>query len=218
MISLLCPTRNRPNNVLRLVETARLTAFGDIEFVFYVDDDDDTFPLDNVSVVRGPRIVLSEMWNRCYERASGDVLMHCGDDLIFHTVGWDAEVRAAVESVPDRIVLVHGDDGAPWSASLATHSFITRRWVETVGHFVPPLFSAEYNDTWLTEVADMIDRRIYLPHVRIEHMHYSFGKSGFDRTYAELQERRRRDNVDQLYLDTINERQRWAAQLREVME
>ena len=221
MISLLCPTRKRPDNVKRLVESVFATAKrpNDVELVFYVDDDDDTFPLDGkVKVVRGPRIVLSQMWNRCYDVARGDVLMHCGDDIVFRTPMWDVEVWRQVVSVPDRIVLVHANDGSPWSARLATHSFLTRRWVETVGQFVPPIFSAEYNDTWLTEVADMVGRRRYLPHVLIEHMHWAFSKAPMDGTYAELQRRRRRDRVDELYQETINERLQWAAKLREVME
>lgn len=220
MISLLCPTRHRPDNVKRLVESVFATAGrpNDVELVFYVDDDDDTFPLTgSVKVVRGPQIVLSQMWNECYGLAAGDVLMHCGDDIVFRTPGWDLEVLRAIEAVPDRIVLVHCDDGSPWSSRLATHSFLTRTWVETVGHFVPPIFSAEYNDTWLTEVADLVGRRRYLAHVVIEHMHWSFGKAEIDGTYAELQRRRRRDGVDRLYAETVNERLQWAARLREVM-
>ena len=49
----------------------------------------------------------------------------------------------------------------PRRKNFLTHGFLHRNWVETVGYFVPPYFSSDFNDTWLNEVADMIGRKIY---------------------------------------------------------
>jgi hypothetical protein len=195
----------------RLVRSARETAANptEIEFIFYVDDDDSESAVEadhlNATAVRGPRIVLSEMWNRCWNEARYDVAMHCGDDIIFRSRDWDLHVLYAFERHPDKIVLVHGRDGYQ-DAGLATHGFMHRRWVETLGYFVPPYFSSDYNDTWLTEIADAVGRRVYLPEVFTEHMHPVVGKGTWDQTHQERLVRHQRDNVEQLYRELLPRR------------
>ena len=122
-VSLLCPTRERPHGMQRLwasvAETA--AALESVELIYYVDDDDqislDRFEQmqaqhpDNLTLVKGPRIVLSEMWNRCYDACKGTIIGCCGDDLAFRTQNWDAMVRAEFAKIKDRILMVYGRDG-----------------------------------------------------------------------------------------------------------
>ena len=65
--------------------------------------------------------------------------MHCGDDLTFDTPGWDGVVREAFEQTPDKILFAYGNDLGPHGETFGTHGFVHRRWVETLGYFVPPL-------------------------------------------------------------------------------
>lgn len=197
--------------------TARETAEGPLELVTRLDDDDlaDYPDLGDVRIV-GPRGLLSAYWNECYAASSGEIVMHAGDDIRFRTVAWDTLVQAAFESVADRILFVHGDDGFQHER-LGTHGFLHRRWVETLGYFVPPYFSSDYNDTWLTEVADSIGRRVYLPDVVTEHLHPNAGKGEWDQTHRERLERHGRDNVDSLYASLANARAEDAAKLTAVM-
>lgn len=218
MISILCPTRKRPQNVLRLVDSALGTASerDALEFVFYVDEDDQTFPFGlthgSVKIVMGPRILLSEMWNVCEKSSSGEVLMLCGDDIIFRTPAWDEQILAAFPS--DGIGLVYGDDGIQ-HAGMATHGFLHRNWVDTVGYFVPPYFSSDFNDLWLTEVARAIGRLIYLPDVYTEHMHFCNGKGELDITHQERLVRHQQDNVDALYASLADQRIKDAEKLQD---
>lgn len=225
-ISLLCPTRNRPSNLVRLVKSVLENASdpSNIEFVFYVDNDavETSMPPElegnkNIKWIIGSRVVLSEMWNMCYIDATGDILMHCGDDLVFQSKDWDLKVISAFEAYPDRIVFVHGQDGY-WGERFGTHGFIHRRWVETVGYFVPPYFSSDWNDTWLNDVANALGRRTYLPDVFTEHMHYVFGKAERDETHADREARGQRDGVDKLYEDKKPQRIEDIAELRAVIE
>ena len=150
MISLLCPTRKRPAQLLRMWHSARNTADGPIELVVYIDDDDTSYQnLDPViKVVRGPRIVLSKMWNECYDQSIGDILVHCGDDIVFQTSGWDTTVRSAIEQFPDRIAFVYGNDGSGvHDGHFGTHGFIHRNWVETIRYFAPPFFVSDWDGT-----------------------------------------------------------------------
>lgn len=220
--SLLVPTRQRPAGIERFFDSA----FGlaerpdDLELVVYVDDDDDSY--DNVewptntTIVKGPRITLSEMWNRCYAASTGDICGHMGDDIVFRTVGWDRLVRLAFADYTDHIVFVHGRDGIQ-DARLGTHGFLHRRWADTLGYFVPPYFSSDYNDTWLTQVADAIGRRVYLHDLYTEHMHFLAGKAEVDQNTRDRLERHNADDVAGLYQRLAPERAADAAKLLAVM-
>jgi hypothetical protein len=222
-ISVLVPTRGRPANVRRLVESAYSTSDLPPQFVFYVDEDDPqrdetvhAAVTAGAMITIGPRIVLSEMWNRCAEVASHDVMMHCGDDIVFRTSSWDSAILEVFDRFPDKLVLVHGDDGYQ-RGNIATHGFYHRNWVDTLGYFVPPYFSSDYNDLWLTEVADAIGRRVYLPNVYTEHMHPSAGKGELDQTHIERLARHNRDDVAGLYASLAQRRVEDAAKLRNAM-
>lgn len=211
-LSILCPTRGRPANVERMVASALDTAHDPdrVEIVLYVDQDDPAAvpQLPNTRIVTGPRIVLSQCWNACYEQATGEILMHAGDDIVFRSDGWDEKVRDAFEQVPDRIVFVHGDDGSPHGGGFGTHGFLHRAWPTTVGYFVPPHFVSDYADTWLNDVANALDRRIYLPDVQTEHLHPAWGKGDWDQTHRERLARHAAEDVEGLYLSLTSERAR----------
>lgn len=221
-ISVLCPTRNRPDSVRRMAASALGNAEGAIELVFYADDDapgsvpGDVAAAPEVTVVTGPRIVLSDMWNKCLAVARADIFMESGDDAVFRTPGWDEAVGDAFGEYPDRIALVYGDD-LIWGEKLSTHSFVHRNWTDALGYIAPPWFAADCCDTWLYDIAGMIGRRRFLPGVITEHCHPSAGKGQWDQTHLERLERGRRDNVTALYRSLAARREQDAGKLRAVM-
>lgn len=202
-ISILCPTRGRPQQVDAMLKSIEETATVLPEVIFYVDDDDDGLPQEGrwpgVKVLRGPRILMTEMWNRCAEVATGEILALGNDDFRYRTKGWDDQVRRAFAAFPDRIALVHGDDGY-WGSKFGTHCFLHRAAVDTVGYFQAPYFSSDYGDTWTNDVYNALNRRIFLPFV-IEHLHPVAGKGEWDKTHKERLERHKKDNVEKLYKD-----------------
>jgi len=189
----------------------------DLELIVYRDFDDPSpwMIADKMTIICGDRIVLSRMWNECWKKARGDIFMHCADDIVFQTPAWDDRVREAFDAVPDRIAFVHGDDGY-WGDRFGTHGFLSREWTDIIGHFVPPYFSSDYNDTWLNEVANMIDRRVFIPIVT-EHMHPAFGKGPMDVTHRERLQRHLIDDCDARYVALDGERAEWANRLRAVI-
>lgn len=210
--SLLCPSRHRPTQARELLESIRASAAGDIELILRLDEDDPTLNqyYDQVSgsdvrFVVGPRVVLSQCWNDAADEARADLLMQLGDDIRFRSVDWDDLIAAEFDKYDDRILLVHGRDGIQ-DDKVATHGVIHRRWVETLGYFVPPIFASDYNDMWLTEVADAIGRRRYLPDVYTEHLHPVAGKGEWDITHQERMERHRAENCDALWANTADRR------------
>lgn len=229
MISILIPTRGRPRQFSEVVysvcETVRGTAGWEI--IARLDDDDplaeeySMFTDITVRHIIGPRIVLSNMWNKCAAVARGDIFCQGNDDIIFRTPGWDQVVEQEFANYPDRIVMVHGNDGSQGYGSgtgqFAPHPFVHRRWYETLGYFTPPYFSSDFGDTWINELANGIGRRRYHPFT-IEHMHFIFGKAETDKTTSERLERHSRDMVDVLYRDLAPLRQADIDKLRAVMQ
>ena len=192
-ISILVPTRKRPENVLRLVKSATENASnqGTLEFVFYVDQDDETFPkLDTktrIKVIRGPRIWLSIIQNVLYANSTGDLLMYAADDILFESKNWDLVVKKEFQSYDDRILLVFGNDLGTHGSSIAIHGFLHRNWIQTIGAFAAP-FRLSLTDLWHTENARILGRLVYLPDLIIRHVHYRQGdqEADFDQTYKDV--------------------------------
>lgn len=204
-ISILVPTRGRREMFVRMYTSAMTLANhpGNVEVVYYVDDDDNSYDglnLYNTTRVSGQRIVLSEMWNATADAATGDIFMHCGDDIIFRTEGWDDIVRDTFNQHPDKILFAFGDDGSSESNKndFGTHGFIHRNWVETVGYFVPPYFVSDYNDTFLNEIGRKVGRHLSIP-IFTEHMHYSLGKMDIDQNTRDRLDRHASEHPEDAY-------------------
>jgi len=219
VISVLVPTRGRPHNMRRMVDSGRVTCGDRVEYVFYIDDDDTpsrdmAITLHNeggdVFWTHGPRgtLNLSQLWNECYAIAdeSSMIMQHSCDETVYRTDHWDIRVREAFDLWPDKIGLVYGRDGIH-DQNLATHGFITRAWVDAVGYFVPPYFSSDYNDLWLHQVAQGVGRLHFLPDVFTEHLHPAVGKGPLDQTHQDRLARHSQDNVDQLWNQLFPKRQ-----------
>jgi len=205
-ISLLVPTRGRPDNIVRLLNSLHETSHVMPEIVFRIDDDDEASKsaLDQlrasgepVEYVCGPRGTMTTYWNEASTIARGDVMMFAADDLVFRTKGWDSLVRKTFDEHPDKLIFAHGDDGY-WGAKFGTHGFLHRKWVDAIGYVLPPYFSSDFGDTWINDVANALERRVVLPIVT-EHMHFLFGKAQKDQTYSERLARGDRDGVQELY-------------------
>lgn len=229
-ISLLLPTRQRPDQLDRLCNSALKTADNpeDLELVVYVDDDDDSYNhlmlKSPIVFLRGPRlhddkVNLSIKWNKCWENATGDIFMHCGDDIIFRTEGWDTAVREAIDARPGKICFAWCNDISEESSrhEFGTHGFVHRNWTDVVGRFVPPYFVSDYNDTWFNDVSRKLNVQTYIHHHVTEHMHYSLGKSKVDKNTEERLERHEREHPEGLYnrADIVAEREAEVEKLRE---
>lgn len=202
-ISLLTPSRQRVGALRDMLLSAWSCAssHAELEACVYVDLDDpdvgaymemtDALPF-AMHLTVGPPRAMSDLWNAALERATGEVLMLAADDLRFRSDGWDLDVLDEFERWPDRLVLVWGPDGNE-NGQKATHPFLHRRWVELFGRFTPPMFTADYCDLWLYEVAHGAGRDVFLPGLFVEHMHVSLGKSPDDETERRKVERQHQE-------------------------
>lgn len=195
--------------------------------VWAVDDDD---PASGLAVVEldptihrlltGPREIPTKRWNQAWLAASGDIFGMCGDDLVFHAQGWDRMVEEAFAQYPDRIALVYGPDGFRNQAH-ASHPFLSREWCDALGTATVEYFSADWNDTWMNDLADKVVRKHYVPDLWVQHLHPDDPSLGVvvDDTYRENRERCVRDRNAERYASAEMEALRVAdaAKLRAVM-
>jgi glycosyltransferase involved in cell wall biosynthesis len=199
LISILVPTRNRPKNVLRLIESAISTAkmSDKIEFIFYIDEDDQSMDMNlessKVKFVRGPRIWVSLALNILYSHCNGEIIMYGADDIVFKSKYWDQKVRNTFNKYDDKICLVYANDGIDQSQEIARHGFIHRRWFAVCGSAFPSLRGFP-TDLWCTDIAKLLNRLIYLKDVTIEHVHFRQGKKAM---------------LDQTYIDAIKSAKSW---------
>lgn len=203
MIDLLIPTRGRPDRIKKLLNSIEQTVDNkeNVSVYLYCDNDDSEDALNyvrkcscdfyiNIKHVIGPRIVLSQCWNELWKISSGDIIMHCADDIYFTSNDWDIKVAEHFKHDfnGDMIMLLYGPDGIQ-NECLATHSFTSRKASNILGYFVPPYFACDYNDTWLNEIYDKINRKVYDSSICIEHEHFTKYSDKYDETYAYLRNR-----------------------------
>lgn len=221
-VTLLCPSR-RPVGLVELYTTAAQGAKGPWRMYAYVDDDEprreefeSIVGLPFLQIVYGRRRPLSDYWNALASIAVGDIFGMMGDDIRIRTRGWDDLVRQEFAKVPDRIAFVWGRDGLH-DERIGTHGFLHRRWTDAVG-FTGKHFSCDWADNWPFDIANMLKRRRFVKALYTEHMHPAANKGSWDDpVHIERVARGTRDNVGQLYLDTLPEREAHAAILRAML-
>jgi hypothetical protein len=226
MISILLPTRNRPNNLIRLKNNILETAsnINDIELCIYIDDDDvesipaleDIAGSINTNAVQGNRILGSQMYNELFKISNGDIIMFAADDILFKTPNWDLFVKTKFElATDDKILFIFGNDGFQ-NGRIGTHGFIHRHWIEILGYVLPPKLASAYTDEWITELSRRVNRDLYCPDLIIEHLHPAIGKAKSDETYTKRIEVA--GNIQQYYDSLINDRVADALKLQKFID
>jgi len=192
-----------------------------IEFLFYVDEDDKSFPSGivnrKIKLINGPRIWISLALSVLYTRSRGEIIMYCGDDVVFKTKGWDVTIRNEFDKVPDKICLVHTNDGVIQSKDIARHGFLHKKWFKTLGSPFPALRGIP-NDLWCSEIATILGRVRYIDEIVIEHIHYRQGaKAKFDSTYKDAYNLARSLKIKKTYKNLSYDRRYERILLTEVM-
>jgi len=200
-ISILTPTRNRPNNCERFIKSIYNTSANrnNVELLFYVDDDDPALnsylSLDKhcqteypdfyrIQFIKGEPKSVSISWNDMAEQCKGDVLIMGNDDLVYATDGWDYILEQELKKFNEDNVYVAWFEDKINGEKHCAFPIISREWYECLGRFTPGCFNFGYNDTWIFEVGKLLDRCHFIPSVVVEHLHFSTGKSQMDDTYA----------------------------------
>lgn len=169
-LSLMIPTRGRPDLAKRAIKSLLANASTDIEIVVGLDDDDETARelMDALDFDYEPRVrfctderapTLGALWNRLYGLTSGNIIGMMTDDCVVSEPGWDMKVRRALALLNhENIGFVFPKD--PYHAgNFGTQFFFTRETGEIIrrvqGYVFEPWYPFWFNDTALNELGDM---------------------------------------------------------------
>ena len=210
-MSLLCPSRGRPNDLERFILSVTDTATdpGRVEILVYVDDDDplkfdyilkhkslclegNVQSLMNLNVFFDEPLSTPLLNNILAEHAQGDVLMLANDDQVFCDKGWDNRLDEETAKYSDDIYCMWFNDGW-YGEDICTFPIVSRRWVETLGYLTTPVFEKFNGDLWIWQIGQMVGRLHYIPDILVEHLHPDTGKAEADETTARNLRGRRPD-------------------------
>ena len=206
-ISLITPTRNRPDDLKRFLKSVKDTTTnpGDIEILFYVDDDDHvTIPLINslqslysslnVYFHIGPRSdhFSKDYYNFLSLKAKGRWVMAINDDSIFMTPGWDITIcekmEAGAKANGDDILLGIVKDGMIREGEEARRPTMScwllssKEYVNLMNGLLLEEIYTWGGDYWLGRVFTKVQggrRKIYILDVFIDHnSHHTNDRTG----------------------------------------
>lgn len=159
--SLLCPTRGRPQGIVRLLDSAMHTIKDKsrVEIVFCCDVDDSvsnkqvahcihTYPSLNIRLfVRGRSEYLNrDYYNFMADRALGEFVWAVGDDVVLLTKDWDEilynNIVNAYSKQKDRVLYVSIDDSTPvpnpGDPPFCCFPLISKEAIKALGFFLSP--------------------------------------------------------------------------------
>ena len=224
LISMLMPTRARPDLALRFLESAYKTCrdAANVEIIIIVDDDDDTYegfvsPFEKTTLKAVSPLTMSGYNRFAAKISSGDILMLVNDDIIVESEGWDVAVRNMHAIFPDELYLGFPNDGFKGSR-LSVFPILSRRTFHNF-NVLPDIYSGAFIDTHLHEVFHFLktvghDRICYLENVRFTHHHYRVTKEAPDETYK----RRDRFGDDLTFLHNVKVRHCVSLSMRDYIQ
>jgi glycosyltransferase involved in cell wall biosynthesis len=208
MISILCPTRNRPHLVQEIYQSIldTVSTKPEIEFLLHVDNDDQQKAVYlnnkwlNTRIITGPTSSLGTLYNRLYRQAKGNILMLTGDDMVFKTPNWNQIVQEKADQIKDNIFYLYGDVDPKFKTRYANYLFVSRKVTEIVDYFAPN-FLNRCIDSYLHDIAIKTERAFHIP-ILVEHKHYMNSKRKKDTTDIRLTEKIKNDKS--MYANTLN--------------
>jgi hypothetical protein len=223
MISIITPSRGRPIQLKRMAESAwcNVSDFSNVEIVVRVDSDDPLLEeykkIPDIKYVEGTRdIIHSARWDECLPISYGDIIFSANDDITFNTNHWDFFLEDWFSRSEDKIWLCHGDDMGYGGDKVATMPVVHRRWIDCLGYFFPPYFDGDYPDAWVSDIADRIGRRKFLPYMT-EHFHFLLGKAEKDQNMIDRLEKQEKQNPRKIFDEREPERIADAEKLRKLL-
>ena len=223
-ISLIMPTRKRPDRALFFLKSAydKARNSSEIEIVLYVDDDDDCYndfcsPFEQTKIIHGPRLTMSMCNRRCADESSGDILFFINDDIEVETFDWDSSIRIVHSNFEDSIYLCYPNDCFKGD-KLAVFPIISRTFYDRFPIF-PDHYKGSFIDAHIHETFKLLkklgsDRINYRKDIIFRHKHYRVTGEKPDKTYTD----RVRFGDDKVFLRGVFFRQELAKKIREFIE
>lgn len=197
-ISILTPTRGRPQRLATFIKSLDETASGfhEIEVVLGIDEDDEesidfSIATKHIKIVKtvAPRDTMGSINTRCFNYSTGEILLLGNDDIIVKTEHWDRFIFDSVCIYDDEVYLAYPNDGHK-SKTLSTFPIISRRCAKLLVDPYPHEYQGSMIDLHINEIFDRLkklgfDRVIPISNVLFEHEHVQKNKKLIDQTYLD---------------------------------
>lgn len=221
-ISILTPTRGRPQRLTTFIKSLDETASGihDIEVVLGIDEDDQesidfniSTKIINITKTIAPRDTMGSINTRCYNNSSGEIIILGNDDVIVRTQKWDQKIIDKIINFEDEIYLAFPSDGHK-SKILSTFPILSRKCINIMGNAFPIQYKGSLIDLQIYEIflrlkKIKMDRIVAIDNVLFEHNHFQKDQNLVDQTYRD----RDRFGDDATYMTLLSERRLQAAKL-----
>lgn len=188
IIAVLIPTRGRPQQLRRLLDSLKATSRKNVIAAFYADSDDEYLPEYKainqeyaVPILTGPPVdfglklqllVRGVVHGPLYKGKVG-ALMMCGDDAVFATPDWDEHTREAMGKFPDGIYAISHNGGLmkiePKPKICHPHPLVGIEWYNALGYISPPWLRHFCVDRYVQDIARTLNRFVFMPKTIVEH-------------------------------------------------
>lgn len=169
-LAVVCPSRGRPQQCRRMIDSALETSQADV--LIYTDRDD---PWASQYTVASPREVLwcgdpigrGAAVNLLCQQYQYDYYLVVSDDITFDRTGWYSQIISKFSEWPDDLGCVHllGENGA----SYVNWACVSKRWIEILGWFNYPGCRWFCQDTIIQCLAGAIGRLHQIPEQALTH-------------------------------------------------
>lgn len=183
---IITPTRERRENVWRLIRAVADTCTAQTDLILAVDDDDRSYDdlgllPDWVQITCGLRQDVAGWTNAIAVPQTGGylALASIGDDHVPRTPGWDEKLLGALHGRPG---VAYGNDlfqREQWP----TAAVISAPVVAALGYMAPPGPEHLYIDCFWKRLGEDLGCLEYLEDVIIEHVHPAASKAAWDESY-----------------------------------
>jgi hypothetical protein len=199
-LAVIVPTRGRPENIRRLIETWASTGATSTLW-FGIDNDDESIDLAalgewiegdqlsfEVRLTSGPHTSMATTLNDIAMEAIEEFpfVGFAGDDHLPRTTEWDRRIFNHLANKAPAIVYAND---LMQGINLPSAVFMSSAIPRALGYFCPPQFRHLYiDDVWKAWGLGMegLHRYIYLPDVIVEHVHPQAHKADWDAGYERV--------------------------------
>jgi len=167
MISVVCPSRGRPQLAKRMIDSLLKNPGCEVEILLYLNEDDTKLQeyknlIDKKYYLIGPDRSPVYSWNLLAQQAKYDIIFLMGDDAYNTTDNWGEIVLKTFDLYKDKIVMVVPDIKRISKKEFCPHFLLHKNWIKTLGYFIPPHFHQHYVDSWTHDVAKSLNRYVLL--------------------------------------------------------
>ena len=189
MITLIHPSRSRPDKAYATARKWIETAGTEVEYILSIDDNDHLamqyrglFMSSFGRIVSHDNHSVVEATNIACKFAKGDILLYLSDDFDCPK-DWALAVEKEFEN-EDRPLLVKVDDCLqPFGVAVLTIPIMNRKLYERLGYFWHPGYKSMFVDEDLFWTCKKLGALKNAPHLKFPHNHVSIGKAADDETY-----------------------------------